>query len=1327
MHEKIGQMIQIDINALINDQEVHVNDVYIPTLSAPVGALLNSLSTFQQVQSGPAWQSIEWRQLIYDIQEVIFNLNNTKSIPILYGLDSVHGAGLIFGAAIYPHQLGMAATFNPDLAYKVAAATSKDHRAVGVSMIFGPSLDVATNPLNPRFGETYGEDPYLVSQMGASTVKGIQDKKFDGGAIPRVASCIKHFIGSTAVGHNRSPVEIGRRSMEQIFRPGFQAGIDAGALCVMDTYHDIDGVPMATNTRYLNRLLRQQMNFRGVLISEYGDADILHQWLNSVSSDKEGIKQTLEASSIDIFMMASDIHTSADLLSLLATSDAYTERIDASLERILKLKESLGLITTYDGKGPVPFPLNDPLLWTVGQPTDWHLALSAARESITLVKNAGNVLPLDHTMSFFITGPASDSLASMCGPWTFHWQGAFSESEFSNGMTIRGAIEYRWGTFYWGDKHFHPGPSFNDDDLTGVDMARVTDLAKDMGVIVVCLGEPPYAEKPGDVDDLSYPRGQTEYVKELKKIGPPVILVLVGGRPRLLNGAAEAADAVLIAHQPGPMGGQAVAEILGGNYNPSGRLPYTYPKHPADIPYQYYHKVGDKCAVNRSHEAIETELKHTESFGECETEWKFGDGFGYTVFEYSDFAVTPSIIDEHSIINVTVNVHNAGSMEGMETVMLFAFVMYRKVTPEHKLLKRFQKLHLNAGERKMVSWRIPAEDFKYIGIDYRYVLENGEIRLGIGNQVDCRQVRLVESTGRNHDERTLSDPRCLGVNLQVSSNYYPVCDAACALWHGEEESLFPFDNHDESALSSSSSYAGVSTSGFDPLPTEGNLHHHHDNDNYGRHHRGICGEHISKSVCRATCIAEGWPWRYVECLEDAVAGCKDPHEFQCYDPFNIRKSGTEELGIKHSGEDDDDDDDGGDNKYQGGVKDGDDDVFTSTDSLGGTGSTMNHNGAQESSENDHKQEGAGNVSTSSTRQRMLFFVVLTSLIAGGIFGSLCTQYWLPICNRCCFCFDRFYRRIRHSSSPERTQLMSPNVLIRKYESLPEGYISNHQAYAYEDEGSESKVDACGELAHISTETREQIYGNPPLILSPLQNNLRYQHSGKTDYIVWSPIGSTQDEQHDTYNKKVTGSEIKIEELPDDDTVKPANTANDMAKEASNEKPAREHRAQSLLGRMIRGSHRSHRMNAQVEVGGGRTSSPNYCTDMKNTSSFDVITQDKGASEPGSAALDSHERESEKLPGIKSATQTESYQVTEPLSIRTGSFRSHHYARGPMSFNSNASTRGSSHSGQGSYGKPFSDTYIVTNNMFAAIIFHVRIIYTSCAYHMRIICMRISIR
>lgn len=667
LEEKIGQMTQIDIiTFMVPGTDIVDYDLMGDWIEKyKIGSILNSPFSMSACYNGVCgWNATQWRTLINRMQT--FSQLTPAKIPLIYGIDSIHGATFVKEAALFPQSIAMAATFDDSFAYTMGSVTSKDTRAGAMPWIFAPVLGLGLQPLWARFPETFGEDPYLVSRMGVAAILGMQDIVKDGGIPTRTAACMKHFIAYSDPinGHDRSPVLLPDRSLRQLYIPAFKAAVDAGVMSAMESYNEIGGEPMVSSNTYLQTLLRQELNFSGMMVTDYAEIENLHNWHKVSASQLDAVNTAISETSIDMSMVPLDDSFTTNLRELVEAGSINISRIDASVRRILSLKVQLGLFDV-----PVP-PIEDPLVDTVGQDLDWALSLNASLEAITLLKNENDILPLPSDSNILVAGVGCDSLLGQTGGWSMHWQGLIHDDEVGRGFTVLDGISstpesigssshsagsepnyYSFGGFEGGNIAYFQGPALNATNLQGVNMTLAENMAGAADVVVLCIGEGTYAEKPGDIQDLALSQGQADFVEQLALVGTPIVLVLIEGRPLLIHNAVEASAAVINAYVPGPMGGLAVAQVLSGVVPPSGRLPFTYPRFAGNIPYYYHHKPGDQC-ISES---------NPFDYVECVVEWPFRYGLSYTTFAYSNLQLSASEIDESGSIDVSVEVKNTGN------------------------------------------------------------------------------------------------------------------------------------------------------------------------------------------------------------------------------------------------------------------------------------------------------------------------------------------------------------------------------------------------------------------------------------------------------------------------------------------------------------------------------------------------------------------------------------------------------------------------------------------------------------------------------------------
>jgi len=702
LDEKIGQMTQVTLDVVlktsdgkaIQPEQIDADKIDNALLKYHVGSILNV--------SGAAYTREHWYKIISDIQQEA--AQSRLKIPVLYGIDAMHGQNYVQGSTLFPQEIGMAATFNPELAQREGAITAYETRASYIPWDFSPVLDLGRNALWPRIYETFGEDPYLAKTMGASVIKGYQGN--DVSSKYNVAACMKHYLGYSFPldGKDRTPAWIPDRYMREYFLPTFAAAVKAGAMSVMVNSSEINGVPVHSSKYLLTDVLRGELGFKGVIVTDWQDIKYLHDRHHIAATQKDAVLIAINAG-IDMSMVPLD-YTFYDLLQqLVKEGKVPVSRIDESVRRILTMKYMLGLFER---------PVGDPNDYPKFGSTEFTaVSLKAATESITLLKNNNNILPLKKDIKVLVTGPAANTMLSLNGGWSYTWQGDFSDKFAADKNTILKAIQQKIGK---DNVEFEPGASYD----TMQDLDAAIKAAKKADVIVLCLGEHPYAENPGNIDDLNLPSAQTELADELAKTGKPIILVMAEGRPRIITEAESKSAATIMTYLAGNEGGNALADILFGDANPSGKLPITYPRYPNAL-VNYYRKniengnSDDQHAYNPLYE--------------------FGFGLSYTTFAYSNLHINKPTLKDGETLTVTVDVKNTGSREGKESVLLYTREEYASITPDTKRLRAFQKINLQPGESRTVTFSISPTDIAFVNDVSKTVTEAGEFKVEIGGLV----------------------------------------------------------------------------------------------------------------------------------------------------------------------------------------------------------------------------------------------------------------------------------------------------------------------------------------------------------------------------------------------------------------------------------------------------------------------------------------------------------------------------------------------------------------------------------------------------------------
>jgi len=698
LEEKIGQMTQLEIGMISTGKGTNTRidpaKLEKAIIKYGVGSIIN-------VADG-CFTIDQWHDIIRQIQE---SAQKTRlKIPVLYGIDSIHGVNYASGSTLFPQEIGMAATWNPELMKRASEITAIETRACGIPWNFSPVLDLGRQPLWPRFYETFGEDPYLAKVMGVASVRGYEGDNI--AAKNHVAVSLKHFLGYSfpLTGKDRSPAWIPENYLREYFVPTFQAAIAAGAHTIMVNSGDINGVPVHTSHFLLTELLRNELGFRGMVVSDWQDIQKLVTEHRVAATEKEATRLAILAG-IDMSMVPSDYSFSDIMVALVKEGAIPQSRIDEAVSRILKLKVELGLFSS---------PLPDATLKSkFGTAESRAVSLQAARESITLLKNVDNLLPLAKGGKVLVTGPTADSLVSLNNGWSYTWQGTSQELYPKDRLTIRGAIEEKAGKQ---NVRYVQGTSLDKE----VNIAEADEAARGANVVIVCVGEGAYAETPGNIEDLTLGDAQLKLADAVAAAGKPVILVLVEGRPRIISRIADHARAIVMAYNPGNEGGQAIADVLFGDYNPGGKLPFTYPRKANGL-LPYDHKPY--------------ELRDT-SYGNMAStpQFEFGFGLSYTTFAYSDLLVQPKAASIGSAIKVSITVKNTGKRAGNESVQLYVNDLVASIAPPGKRLRRFAKVHLEPGQSKTLLFTLTSNDLSFIGAQNKPIVEPGDFDVMIGGQ-----------------------------------------------------------------------------------------------------------------------------------------------------------------------------------------------------------------------------------------------------------------------------------------------------------------------------------------------------------------------------------------------------------------------------------------------------------------------------------------------------------------------------------------------------------------------------------------------------------------
>ena len=713
LDEKIGQMTQLSIDVLgsfVNGEFVLDESKLQQAIAEfKVGSVLNA--------PGPVAQTAaKWQEIIGRIQEVSMK---EIGIPCIYGLDQTHGTTYTLDGILFPQNINIAASFNPELAYEAARITAYETRAGSCPWTFSPTVDMARDPRWSRIWENFGEDCLVNAVMGSQSILGYQGDEPNHIPANRIAASVKHYMGysSARTGKDRTPAYISESELrEKCFAP-FKACVEAGALTIMVNSGSINGVPVHANHELLTKWLKEDLQWDGMLVTDWADINNLYTREHVAASKKEANKMAVNAG-IDMAMEPYDLGYCTLLKELVEENEVSMARIDDAVRRVLRLKVRLGLF-----EQPITPMADYPLL---GSEEHAQLALKAAEESEILLKNKDQILPLKKGTKILVTGPNAHSMRCLNGGWSYSWQGHLADRFASKYNTLYEAICQEFGADHvrleQGVTYVAEG-TYTEENTP--EIAKAVAAAHQVDVIIACIGENSYCETPGNLSEMAISENQRNLVKALATTGKPMILVLNEGRPRIIHDLEPLAQGIIHIMLPGNFGGNALANILSGEANPSAKMPYTYPRHEAELT-TYDYRVSeemDKMEGAYDYDAV------------ISVQWPFGYGLSYTTFEYSRLVCSHSDFNVQDELTFTVDVTNTGKRTGKEVVMLFSRDMVASLTPENRRLRAFQKVELKPGETKQVTLKIPASDLAFVGSDGRWILEAGEFRIQVGNQL----------------------------------------------------------------------------------------------------------------------------------------------------------------------------------------------------------------------------------------------------------------------------------------------------------------------------------------------------------------------------------------------------------------------------------------------------------------------------------------------------------------------------------------------------------------------------------------------------------------
>ena len=710
VEEKVGQTCQVTLDVLLQKDTNGQQSVPLAIDEAKLKEALETYKVGSVLNVG--WCTLsrdEWKT-VSDAVHKPFLQGQTKA-PIIYGVDAIHGMNYTKEATLFPQEIGLAATWNPELAEEFARITAYETRASGIPWNFSPVLDLGRQPLWSRHFETLGEDPYLASALGASLIRGYQG----GDSIDdlHVAACMKHFVGysGTKSGRDRTPAWIPEKYMRELYMPTFKKAVEEGALTVMINSGVVNGVPGHRNYHLLTEVLKDEWGFKGFAVSDWEDFIMLNTVHRTDSTLAEAYISAFNAG-VDMSMVPLSPQYKDYCESMIkAVEDGRItmKRLDDAVRRILRVKFLTGL---FDNPKPaIEYDLFNSEEFK-------RAALNAALESITLLKN-DDLLPLDETKKVLVAGPTADNMIYLNGAWTHTWQGADPNFNTVGCKTVRQVFEeklgnnclYAQGAELYAENHFEKTRFKDLDDYKK--------KVKSADVVVLCLGEMPSTEKPGDIHSLNLDDEQLELAKIAYAAGKDVILVLLEGRPRIVREIADGASAIIQGYLPGDYGAEALIKLIYGENNFSGRLPYTYPKYDGAIEF-YDHPTSVARDNNGGWNAFDPQ-------------WEFGFGLSYTTFEYSDLNLSESDIRGGDTLKVSVSIKNTGDADGMETVQLYLRDEYASSTPAVKVLKRFKKIVLNSGETKSLEFILTKDDLEFYDEKGVEILEPGMFRVVINS------------------------------------------------------------------------------------------------------------------------------------------------------------------------------------------------------------------------------------------------------------------------------------------------------------------------------------------------------------------------------------------------------------------------------------------------------------------------------------------------------------------------------------------------------------------------------------------------------------------
>ena len=723
LEEKVGQMVQLTAGAFCTDDLVDTAKIRHLVKEYKIGSFLNTFGPTSRPRAVTAEQ-------IKKIQDITME---ELGIPMVYGLDMIHGATYLDDATFYPQEVNLAATFDRSYAEMMGKVIAYESRAAMTPWVFSPVMDLSRNPSWPRVWESWGEDPYLQSEMSVAEVIGAQGTDPNHIGLENVAVSIKHYLGygAAATGKDRTPAYIAPDDLrEKYFRP-FKDCMQAGALTMMVNSASINSVPVHASHEYLTEWAKEQLKWDGMAVTDWADINNLYTREHIAADRKEAVALGINAG-IDMIMDPYDPEVCKDIIAAVNEKMIPMSRIDDAVRRVLRQKVRLGLfenpvwnVDNYDKFACKEFQDN---------------SYDAAVESMVLLKNEDNVLPISAGKKILVVGPNANSMRTLNGGWSYTWQGD-ADKFASQYNTIFEALQK-----VYGEKNvsYVAGVNYNMasrkwEKETDIDINAAVRAARKADIIVACIGENTYCESPGNINDLNLSSNQKELVRSLAKTGKPIVMVLNEGRPRIINDIEPLAKAVVDIMLPGNYGGDALASLISGKENFSGRLPFTYSKYVNSL-HTYDYKVSEN---------VQTMDGLYNYDATMDVQWPFGAGLSYTSFEYSGLkSISPVQFNADDMLTFEVTVKNTGSVKGKEAVLLFSSDIIASKVPDVKRLRQFTKVELNPGESKIVRLEIPAHELAFVGHDGKWRLEKGQFRIACGSEsmmIDCTETKVWDT------------------------------------------------------------------------------------------------------------------------------------------------------------------------------------------------------------------------------------------------------------------------------------------------------------------------------------------------------------------------------------------------------------------------------------------------------------------------------------------------------------------------------------------------------------------------------------------------------